>query len=148
MHQVLTVAFNKLYMLKFAFEIDVKYCFLARLFFKKGVNFAIIWSFLHLVFWKKTSGIFLCKRKGMEEKPLEFYVEILQLWAKFLTLMVPCLRFIWIKNSSCSSGHRTVWPANLLYKYYFAYRRFAVQTLLWSLEFVIQMNFKRNTSKV
>ena len=40
------------------------------------------------------------------------YVEILQLLAKFQTVMVLCSRFIWITNSS---NHRRVWTANLLH---------------------------------
>ena len=67
--------------------------------------------------------------------------------------MLSCPRFIWITNSS---DHRRVWTENLLHtKYlpkptspyglvglgkYFVCKKFAVQTLLWSLEFVMQIN--------
>ena len=76
-------------------------------------------------------------------------------------MMVSCSRFIWIRNSS---DHRKVWIANLLHTKslpnllmalwpsglcnYFACKRFAVQTLLWSLEFVIQINLEHNTIAV
>ena len=40
------------------------------------------------------------------------YVEILELQAKFQTVMALCLRFIWITNSS---DHRRVLTANLLH---------------------------------
>ena len=92
---------------------------------------------------------------------MTLYVEILQLQAKFQAAMVPCSRFIWITNSS---GCRRVLTAILLYTkslpnsldykaFYrriglgkdFVCKRFTVQTLLWLLEFVIQINLKHNT---
>ena len=81
----------------------------------------------------------------------------------FSSGMVPCSRFIWI---TYSSDHRRVWTANLLHiKYlpnplghktlwpsrlgkYLICEIFAVQTLLWSLEFVIQINLEHDTIAV
>ena len=66
--------------------------------------------------------------------------------------IVSCSRFIWITNSS---DHRRVWTANLLHTKwpsglgnYFVCKRFAVQTLLWPLEFVIQTNLEHVTIAV
>ena len=85
------------------------------------------------------------------------YVEKLQLRAKFQTAMVSSSRFIWITNSS---DHRRVWTTNLLHTKwlpnplglmagglgnYFVCKRFAVHAVLWSLEFVIQINLERET---
>ena len=90
------------------------------------------------------------RKKSFSKNQLN--VEILQLRAKFQTAMVSCSRFILITNCS---DHRRVWSANLLNtKYlpnplgclepsglgnYFVYKRFAIQTFLWSLKFVIQI---------
>ena len=74
--------------------------------------------------------------------------------------MVSCSRLIWITNSS---DHRRVWTANLLnlawislrivfwpsgLGNYFVCKRFAVQILIWSLEFVIQINLEQDTIAV
>ena len=66
-------------------------------------------------------------------------VVVLQLQANFQTVIVLCSRFIWIKNSSdIASGLGN----------YFVCKRFAVQTFLWSLEFVIHINLKHKTIAV
>ena len=90
-------------------------------------------------------------------------VEILQLRAKFQTAMASCSWFIW---TTISNDHWRVWTANLLHNKqlpdpqghmalwpsglgnYLICKRFAVQTLLWSLEFVIQINLKHDTITV
>ena len=69
--------------------------------------------------------------------------------------IVSCSRFVWITNSS---DHRRVWTANLLHTReasrlsglgnYFVCKRFAVQNLLWSLEFVIQTSLDDETIAV
>ena len=74
----------------------------------------------------------------------ERYVEILQLRAKFQTAIVLCLRFIWITNSS--DHRRALWPNGL--GNYFVCKTFAVHTLLWSLEFVVQINLEHDTITV
>ena len=51
--------------------------------------------------------------------------------AYFHIAMALCSRLIWIANSS--EGN------------YFVCKRFAIQTLLWSLEFVIQINLEHDT---
>ena len=57
-----------------------------------------------------------------------------------------CTRFIWITNSCY---HRRVWTADLLHTMSLPNPMgFAVQTLLWSLEFVIQINLEHNTVAV
>ena len=70
--------------------------------------------------------------------------------------MVPCSKFIWITNSS---DHRRFWTTTLLYTKFlpnplghkttlcndFVCKRFAVQTLLWSLEFGIQIYLEHDT---
>ena len=66
-------------------------------------------------------------------------IKILQLRAKFQTTMVLCSRFIWIADVS---DHRRVSHG---LGNDFVYNRFAVQTLLWSLEFVIQINLEHDT---
>ena len=70
-------------------------------------------------------------------------VEILQLRAKLQTVMVSCSRFIWITNSSDHRRPRSSGLGN-----YFVCKRFAVQSLVWSLEFVIQVNLDLNTIAV
>ena len=89
------------------------------------------------------------------------HVEILQLRAKFQTAVVSCSRFIRITNSS---DHRRIWTTNLLHtksslnplghmawhqtiRDDFVWRRFAVQTLLWLLEFVILINLEPTPSQ-
>ena len=74
-----------------------------------------------------------------------------------------CLRFFWITNSSDHRsvstvnllhkkslpnllGHKLLWPSGLGND--FECKRFTVQTLLWSLEFVIQINLEQNTIKI
>ena len=63
------------------------------------------------------------------------------------TLIVSFSRFIWITNSS---DHRRVWTASWLSGLgnYFVCKRFTIQTFLWSLEFVIQINHEHDTIAV
>ena len=70
--------------------------------------------------------------------------------------MVPCLRIIWITTFSY---RKRVWTTNLLHSgtlayytlwpsglgNYFVCKQFAVQTLLWLLEFVIQIILQHDT---
>ena len=60
-------------------------------------------------------------------------VEILQRRAKFQTTMVSCSRIIWVTN---------------YLDHIFVCKRFAVQTHLWSLEFVIQIIIERDSIAV
>ena len=76
------------------------------------------------------------------------YFEILQLRAKIQTAMMSCSRFTWITNSNF---HRRVWTANLSHTKSLPNppghkaERIAAQTLLRSLEFVIQINPEHDT---
>ena len=47
---------------------------------------------------------------------------------------------------SNSLGHKPLWPSRLVND--FVCKRFAVQTLLWPMEFVIQINLKHDTIAV
>ena len=70
------------------------------------------------------------KTTVIEDRTDIIYVEIIQLWAKFQTAMVLCSRFM------------VLWPSGL--GNYFVRKRFVVQSLLWSLEFVIQINLEHD----
>ena len=58
--------------------------------------------------------------------------------------MVSSSRLIWITNSS--DHRRALWPNGL--GNFFVCKRFAVQTLLWSLEFGIQISLEDDTIAV
>ena len=69
-----------------------------------------------------------CHHDGLELSLYFYYVEILKVRAKFQAAMVPCSK-LWL----IGLGN------------FFASKRLAVQTLLLSLEFVIQINLDHDT---
>ena len=78
--------------------------------------------------------------------------EILQFRAKLETAMVSPLRFVWITILLHTNllpnllAHEAMRPSGL--DNYFVCKRFAVQILLWSLEFAIHTNLKHDTIAV
>ena len=73
------------------------------------------WKIAHPTPWPNFVKWLPQQKKHDLIKPYDFYVDILQLWAKFQTVTVSCSRFIRITNSS---DHSRVWTANLLHKKY------------------------------
>ena len=110
-------------------------------------------------------GVSTHRKNWWIERPMSkevFAVEILQLWAKFQTVMGLCSRFIGsqipvttggfeLRISSIQNSYlipqaiRSKWPSGL--GNYIICKRFADQTLLCSLEFVIQINLEHGTIK-
>ena len=91
---------------------------------------------------------------------LSIYVEILQRRAKFQTALVSCSRFNWITQFpvttgvfelriscivSCISLQISCIPNPNGLGNYFVCKRFAVHTVQWSLEIVIQLNLEHDT---